>query len=129
MLILYFKGVDMRITDIEVIALGVPQRKSLGLSKNREINLRGASLVIIRTDEGIHGIGEGFVPEPHILKILIEQKIKSLVIGQDPLDIERLWRKMMMNSVSWDQKGQYVSAVSGIDVALWDRWESKSLRQ
>ena len=120
MKILYFNGVDMIITDIEVIVLGVPQQKPLGLSKDREINFRGASLIVIQTDEGIQGIGEGFVPEPYLIKSIVEHKLKSLLIGQDPLDIERLWGKMMMNSVYWDQKGQYVSAVSGIDVALWD---------
>jgi L-alanine-DL-glutamate epimerase-like enolase superfamily enzyme len=110
----------MRITDIEVITLRVPQQKSLGLSNNREINHRGASFVIIRTDEGVQGIGEGYVPEPSIFKIIIERQLKSMLIGQNPLAIERLWRKMMMNSVYWEQKGQYVSAVSGVDVALWD---------
>jgi L-alanine-DL-glutamate epimerase-like enolase superfamily enzyme len=110
----------MRITDIEVITLGVPQPKALGLSLNREIRYRGASLVIIQTDEGVQGIGEGYIPEPVIIKNIVEHKLKAMLIGQDPLDIERLWRKMMMESVYWDQKGQYVSAVSGVDVALWD---------
>ena len=110
----------MKITDIDVIALTVPQPKTLGLSNNREITHRGASLVVIQTDEGVQGIGEGYVPNPSIFKVIIEQQLRSLLIGENPLEIERLWRKMMMNSVYWEQKGQYVSTVSGIDVALWD---------
>jgi L-alanine-DL-glutamate epimerase-like enolase superfamily enzyme len=110
----------MKITDVKVIQLGVQLPKPLGLSKGREFNFRGAALVIIDTDEGLQGIGEGYGPESFIIKTIIEQKLKPLLIGQDPLDIERLWHRMLTTTVYWDQKGQGVSAASGVDMALWD---------
>lgn len=110
----------MKITDVKVIKLGVQLPKPLGLSKGREFNFRGAALVIIDTDEGIQGIGEGYGPESYIVKTIVEQKLKPWLIGQDPLDIERLWCRMLTTTVYWDQKGQGVSAVSGVDMALWD---------
>jgi len=109
----------MKITDVKVIKLGVQLPKPLRLSKGREFNSRGAALVIIETDEGIQGIGEGYGPESYIVKTIIEQKFKPWLIGQDPLDIERLWRRMLTDPVYWDQKGQGVSAASGVDMALW----------
>ncbi|WP_287583223.1 mandelate racemase/muconate lactonizing enzyme family protein [Candidatus Borrarchaeum sp.] len=112
----------MKITDVKVIKLGVQLPKPLGVSKDREFNSRGAALVIIDTDEGIQGIGEGYGPESYIVKTIVDDKFKPLLIGQDPLDIERLWRTMLMDPVFvyWDQKGQGVSAASGVDMALWD---------
>jgi L-alanine-DL-glutamate epimerase-like enolase superfamily enzyme len=112
----------MKITDVNVIKLGVQLSKPSKVSKDREFNSRGAAFVIIETDEGIQGIGEGYGPESYIVKTIVERKFKPLLIGQDPLDIERLWRRMLMDQVYvyWDQKGQGVSAASGVDMALWD---------
>ena len=110
----------MKITDVKVIKLGVQLKKLLGVSKDREFNSRGAALVIIDTDEGIQGIGEGYGPESFIIQTIVEQKFKPWLIGQDPLDIERLWRRMLTDPVYWDQKGQGISAASGVDMALWD---------
>ena len=110
----------MKITDVKVIKLGVPLTKPFGLSKGRESKFRGAAFVIISTDEGIQGIGEGFGPEPYIVKTIVEQKYRPLLIDQDPLDMERLWRKMLVTKLYWDKKGQGVAAASGVDMALWD---------
>ena len=42
------------------------------------------------------------------------------MIGEDPLDIERLWQTMLTDDLYWDRKGQGVSAASEVDIALWD---------
>jgi D-galactarolactone cycloisomerase len=110
----------MEITDVKVSTLRVPLSKSKGVSMDREIKFRGAAFVIIDTDEGVKGIGEGYGPETYIVRIIVEHKFKPLLVGQDPLDVERLWRRMLMTPIYWDQKGQGVSAASGIDMALWD---------
>jgi D-galactarolactone cycloisomerase len=110
----------MKITDVNVIELKVSLPKPLVTSKGRKFNSRGAAFVIINTDEGIQGIGEGYGPESYIVKTIVEQKFKPWLIDQNPLEIERLWRKMLMTTVYWDQKGQGVSAASGVDMALWD---------
>ena len=76
--------------------------------------------MIIDTDEGFQGIGESCGPQPHVMKTIIEREFKPLLIGQDPLDIERLWCRMLTTPIYLDQKGQGVSAASGVDMALWD---------
>ena len=71
----------MKITDVKVIKLGVQLTKPLGVSKDREFNSRGAAFVIIDTDEGIQGVGEGYGPESYIIKTIVEKKFKPLLIG------------------------------------------------
>lgn len=110
----------MKITDIKVVTLGHKLPEPNGCSRGRTISFRGASLVVIDTDKGIQGIGEGYGPEYYIVKTIVDRKFKPWLIGQDPLDIERLWRKMLMTTVYWDQKGQGIAAASGVDMALWD---------
>ena len=79
----------------------------------------------ISTDEGITGfasIGEPQVgPEGVSLnKLLIEHMFKPLVVGEDPLDTERIWDKMYWGSVRWGRRGVVLSVIGGIDIALWD---------
>lgn len=110
----------MKITDVNVITLGVKLDSPNALSRNRKIGFRGAAFVVIDTDIGIQGIGEGYGPEFFIVKNIVERKYKPMLLGEDPLNIERIWKKMLTEPVYWDQKGQGVSAASGVDMALWD---------
>ncbi len=110
----------MRITDVSVVTLGVKLDEPVVLSNKRKIGLRGAAFVVIDTDEGIQGIGEGYGPEYFNIKTIVERKYRPMILGEDPLDIERIWRKMLIEPIYWDQKGQGVSAASGVDMALWD---------
>jgi L-alanine-DL-glutamate epimerase-like enolase superfamily enzyme len=74
------------------------------------------NLVKITTDVGVFGLGEARVKGLRYVKLI--QELKSLIIGENPLRIEYLTRKMM-TSTSADTitaKG----AISGIETALWD---------
>ena len=84
--------------------------------------IRASSLVQISTDEGITGfasIGEPQVgPEGVTLnKLLIEHMFKPLVVGEDPLDTERIWDKLYWGSVRWGRRGVVLSVIGGIDIA------------
>jgi L-alanine-DL-glutamate epimerase-like enolase superfamily enzyme len=41
-------------------------------------------------------------------------------VGEDPLDIERLWQKMYVGLIYIGRRGIALHALSGIDIALWD---------
>jgi len=90
------------------------------ISKGRSTDSRAAAIVEVETDEGIVGVGEGYGPNPHIVETVIERKFAEKLVGEDPLDVERLWEEMVRGDTYWDQKGQGVSAASGVDMALWD---------
>ncbi len=83
---------------------------------------RNAVLVRIVTDSGIEGIGEigeaAFLPRS--VKLIVEEQFVPLLVGEDPLNIERLWHKMYVRSSHWGRKGTIVPIISGLDIALWD---------
>ena len=70
------------------------------------------------TDEGVTGI----VPAQGgaLNKALIEDLLKPYVIGEDPLNTERIWEKMYWGSLSSGRRGVAISAISAIDIAIWD---------
>ncbi|MFC7198698.1 mandelate racemase/muconate lactonizing enzyme family protein [Halospeciosus flavus] len=110
----------MEITDVRVERLGLDLDEPAGLSRDRAIESRGAAIVLVETDTGITGIGEGVGPEPSIVETIVEEKYRSRLVGEDPLDVERLWQELLTEDLYWDREGQGVSAASGVDIALWD---------
>jgi L-alanine-DL-glutamate epimerase-like enolase superfamily enzyme len=83
---------------------------------------RSALLVEIETDDGIIGIGEAGVGggAPVVTQTAIEQLLKPMLVGEDPLLIERLWQKMFERTRAGGRRGVVMHAISGIDIALWD---------
>ena len=110
----------MEITDVSVTTLGVQLDEDHGISKGRSSDYRPAAIVTVETDAGITGIGEGYGPTPQIVETIVEDKFADALVGEDALDRERLWQAMVTEYTYWDQKGQGISAASGVDLALWD---------
>jgi L-alanine-DL-glutamate epimerase-like enolase superfamily enzyme len=83
---------------------------------------RDLLLVEIHTDSGLTGIGESASHGGPLIttKTIVEQELKPYLLGEDPLNIERLWEKMFWRSFFHGRRGVIISAMSGIDVALWD---------
>jgi L-rhamnonate dehydratase len=50
----------------------------------------------------------------------IANSLRDLLVGEDPLDVERLWRKMYRGLIYIGRRGIALHAISGIDIALWD---------
>ena len=75
--------------------------------------------VEIETDEGITGWGEA-VLEGHAAAVLAcVQEYKDYLIGQDPARIEDIW-STIYRAGFYRGGGVLMSAISGIDQALWD---------
>ena len=75
--------------------------------------------VKIETDEGISGIGEGTLEyKEHALAGAIEDQRRYL-IGKDPTNIEEHYHKMYRDAY-WRGGPVLMSAVSAIEMALWD---------
>jgi D-galactarolactone cycloisomerase len=113
-------GIKITNVDIHVIKsdLDVPFAFSQGW-----VNKRSATLVEIKTNEGIIGWGEAFcqgLEPPEISAAVIETALKPLLLNQSPLDIEVLWHKMYNNTRDFGRKGSVISGISAIDIALWD---------
>lgn len=75
--------------------------------------------VEIVTDEGISGWGEG-VLEGHADAVLsCVNEMKTYLIGNDPSRIEDIWN-VLYRAGFYRGGGVLMSAISGIDQALWD---------
>lgn len=111
----------MKITDISYIPLSfMPKRPPrdglLAVPYPRDV-----FLVQVHTDAGITGTGECFaLGTLRTLAALIDEILKPVLIGEDPSLIEYLWERMYRHSFRAGRRGIVISAISGIDTALWD---------
>jgi L-rhamnonate dehydratase len=112
----------VKITDVEAIVL----RQAVvddGIADGSQDDL----VVRIHTDEGITGIGE-VDSSPELVQALVQApsshavatSLRDALIGEDPLDVERLWHKMYRGLIYFGRRGIAVHAISGLDIALWD---------
>jgi galactonate dehydratase len=76
-------------------------------------------VVRVHTDSGIIGLGETVDKIPGA-KGALHGTIAPLVLGQDALDIEGLWRFVMDNIMYHGYAGAETRALSAFEVALWD---------
>lgn len=87
------------------------------------VSSRSATLVEIHTNDGIVGWGEAFcqgLEVPEISATITKECFAEMVIGENPLDTERLWFAMYNRSRDFGRKGSVMAAISAIDMALWD---------
>ena len=79
---------------------------------------RGQLFVHLKTDEGVEGLGVG-MSAPGVDRI-VENGFADLLVGQDPLDTERLWRDLFWRGRQFGGSGIAAYALSAVDIALWD---------
>ncbi|MCG8350381.1 MAG: mandelate racemase/muconate lactonizing enzyme family protein [Chloroflexales bacterium] len=105
----------MKITKISLETYSWPRKQPIANGKHTYTNY-GMTLVNIETNEGITGIGIGGAGK--IARATIA-KLTPLLIGEDPLDVERLWHKMWAPKLI-GRRGFTTRAISIIDIGLWD---------
>jgi galactonate dehydratase len=100
----------MRITDVNTMLINSPSRKW--------------TIVQVLTDEGLIGLGEATYSNKEPVVVEAIRHMKAELIGEDPSRIEFLWHKIYRRSSMggiWRMAGPvWMSALSGIDQALWD---------
>jgi len=109
-------------TALPLYALAAPLKGKVKITDVKCMIIRGTwdwNLVKIETDAGISGIGEAYWGPG--VKDLILTQLKPLIIGEDPLNVDKLYTKMLMKSAGAGAIGGVtVTAASGIEIALWD---------
>lgn len=78
------------------------------------------TLVKVETDSGIHGWGEATNWPGSPLVEAACQHVGQFVIGHDARRIDFLWTKIYRDMNWLGQAGPLLSAISAIDIALWD---------
>jgi D-galactarolactone cycloisomerase len=111
----------MNIAKIETFILRRPLGDNRFWSSQAAFPERNSLLVRIETDDGIVGWGEGgqYGPaEPPAA--CINDILAPRLIGRRADEPVRIWEENYAFSRDFGQKGSYVEAISGIDIALWD---------
>ncbi len=76
--------------------------------------------VRVYTDQGIFGEGE-CTDAADGAAAIINRRFRRLLVGQDPLNVDLLWERLRTFGIfAGAQGGQYVTALSGVEIALWD---------
>jgi L-alanine-DL-glutamate epimerase-like enolase superfamily enzyme len=112
----------MRIKDISTTILS-----SRSIDESASDSSQDDIIVEVLTDEGLVGIGE-VDAAPTVIKALIDmpsshdrsQGFKGLLIGEDPLQIEKLWNKLYQRTIAVGRRGVGIMAIGAVDMALWD---------
>ena len=79
----------------------------------------GWLLVEIFTDTGLVGLGNAAL-SPLVTKTLIDTYLEPLLTGADPWDTEYIWQLMYRRTLAFGRKGVALTAISAVDIALWD---------
>jgi L-rhamnonate dehydratase len=112
----------VRITDVEAIVLRQPEVDE-GIADGSQDDV----VIVVHTDDGLVGIGE-VDSSPEVVRAVVEARgshavahgLRELLVGEDPLDVERLWHKMYRGVIFYGRRGVAIHAISGVDIALWD---------
>jgi len=108
----------MKIAAIDSFILAVPTPKPMAL----QYPLQKLVCAQIRTDEGLAGLGYSLVfggGGAEAVHAYLE-RLKTVLLGQDPLMVEQLWEKMFRADMGIKKQGVAAYALSALDIGLWD---------
>jgi galactonate dehydratase len=95
----------MKITSVEPLVVDIGSRNWL--------------FVVVDTDEGPSGVGEGSLPGHPLAVAAAVEEYREYVVGEDPARIQHLWQKMYRQPF-FRSGAVTLSAMSAIEQALWD---------
>ena len=111
----------MQITKIVCQVLRVPALEAKTASS------QDALLVRVRTDNGLEGIGEADA-SPEVVKAIVDAPfshniaagLRHVLVGENPLETERLWQKMYRSTMYFGRTSVTIAAMAALDMAMWD---------
>ena len=106
----------MKITDVRAVQIDVPQGPTPSHDAGYVVppnSLAAWGYVEVFTDEGVSGFCPAAAPPT-----LVEGPLKRMIVGQNPLEVERIWTAMWQG---WRHpKMDDLMAISKVDIAIWD---------
>ncbi|MCC6924229.1 mandelate racemase/muconate lactonizing enzyme family protein [Novosphingobium sp.] len=103
----------MKLTAIETFVVGNPPPHFGG---------RYFVFVKLSTDNGSTGLGEAYcVPfSPHLVAQMCEDVFARYMEGQDPHDIEKMWRRVYSSGFTQHPDLTLMGVMSALEMACWD---------
>jgi L-rhamnonate dehydratase len=118
----------VRITDVEAFVLDTGKDYAGAPAAGEAPGVRFLSLLKVTTDDGVVGWSD-VETQPHVGKAVVEapsggqigfESLRRALVGEDPLERERLWQKMYRYLAYYGRQGVGMQMMSGADIALWD---------
>ena len=108
-----------KIKKVTCHVVAAPVERPFTSSRGWLYKTRGSCIVEIETSDGIVGWGECYGPSA-VAKAYIETQFAPRIIGRDAFDVEVIWEDLYNRIKDYGARGMSTSALSGIDIALWD---------
>jgi len=118
----------MKITDVQALILESPYDNRPPAGSEEAHGVKQCLLLKVSTDEGITGWSD-VETAPHVGVAAVNapasgagvfEGLKSLVIGEDPFEVERLWDKIYRGTIYYGRRGVAMQVLSGFDIACHD---------
>lgn len=96
-----------------------PRLKITGV-RTAYVGAHGPQLhVHVHTDQGL--VGQGETTDAATGGAAIIASWRRMLLNQDPLNVEAIWERIRTSGIfAGAQSGQYIAALSGLEIALWD---------
>ena len=103
----------MKLTDIKTFVVGNPPPGNGG---------RYFVFVKLSTEGNVHGVGEAYcVPfHPELVARLLVDIFERYLQGEDPHDIEKLWRRVYSAGYTQHPDLTLMGVLSALEMACWD---------
>ena len=103
----------MKLKDISTFVVGNPPPHNGG---------RYFVFVKLTTDANVSGVGEAYcVPfEPHLVARMLEDVFVRYLQGEDPHDIEKIWRRVYSSGFTQHPDLSLMAVLSALEMACWD---------
>jgi len=111
-----------KVVSVEARTVHIPLEKATAFAR-RKVTSRDYSLVKIRTDDGIEGIGHCYAGHSggNVVTTAVREMLAPMLVGADPYSTELLWKNMYQEVLLHGRVGSVMRALSILDTALWDR--------
>ena len=88
--------------------------------RTAEVRVHGLQThVRVYTDGGLVGCGEATDAAQGTSALM--RSFRRFLVSQDPLNVEALWERIRVSGIfAGAQGGQYTTALTGLEIALWD---------
>lgn len=118
----------MKITNVEAFILESAADRSSLAERRESAGVQYCLLLKVSTDEGLAGWSD-IETAPHVAAAAVAapatrsgvfEGLRSLVVGEDPFDVERLWDRVYRGTAYYGRRGVAVQVLSGFDIACHD---------
>src|ERR1700743_4009733 len=109
-----------KIVSVEARPVDIPLRQATAFAR-RQVTSRDYTLVRVRTDDGIEGIGHCYAGHSggNVVTTAVREMLAPMLIGADPNATELLWKNMYQEVLLHGRVGSVMRALSILDNAMW----------